>query len=88
MMPVLIGSSGVGLLLLAYGLNLFGRWSQLDRSYLLMNVAGSAMAAWYAWMGANFPFLVLEGVWALTSVVRLANRSKEKGPSQTTRALD
>ena len=88
MSPVLIGSLGIGLLLLAYALNLAGVLSQLDRSYLVVNIVGSVMAGWYAWEGANYPFVVLEAVWVLVSVVQLVNSSKKKGPSQMAKALE
>lgn len=45
-----------------------------------MNVTGAAMAAWYAYVGGVFPFVVLELVWALTAFVRLVLLTKKGSP--------
>lgn len=71
MSPLLIGSAGVSLLLIAFGLNLFRLLSERSRFYLAMNFAGAAMACWYAWQGEVIPFVILEGAWGLVALVRL-----------------
>lgn len=71
MTPVVIGSFGVALLLIAFGLNLVRKLSERSVTYLSMNIAGALLAAWYAWAGGAVPFLILEIVWALTAAVRL-----------------
>ena len=71
MPPVVIGSFGVGLLLIAFGLNLVGKLSERSVAYLSMNIVGALLAAWYAWADGAVPFLILEIVWALTAFVRL-----------------
>jgi uncharacterized membrane protein len=71
MSTLLIGSVGVGLLLLAFALNLLRRLSEASPIYLSMNVIGALLAAWYAYSGEVIPFVVLELVWAATALVRL-----------------
>ncbi len=71
MSPVVIGSFGVTLLLAAFGLNLLRKLSERSVVYLLMNIIGAMLAAWYAWDGGAVPFVILEFVWALTALVRL-----------------
>lgn len=71
MTPVVIGSIGVALLLIAFGLNLVRKLSERSVTYLSMNIVGALLAAWYAWAGGAVPFLILEFVWALTAAVRL-----------------
>ncbi len=71
MPPVIIGSIGVALLLIAFGLNLVRRLSERSVWYLSMNIVGALMAAWYAWAGGALPFVILEVVWAFTALVRL-----------------
>jgi hypothetical protein len=71
MPPVVIGSIGVALLLLAFVLNLLRKLSERSIVYLLMNVVGALLAAWYAWAGGALPFVILELVWAATALVRL-----------------
>ena len=76
---MVIGSLGVGLLLLAFALNLINRISQTSRLYLVTNVVGALLAAWYAYDGRVIPFVILEIVWAVTAFVRLI-KVKEKAP--------
>ena len=42
-----------------------------SRTYLLVNLIGSAALAVDAWFGAQWGFFVLEGVWALVSAAGL-----------------
>jgi hypothetical protein len=65
------GSVGVGLLLIAFVLNLLRRLSEQSPTYLLMNLVGAGMSAWYAVAGGMWPFVVLEGTWAAAALIRL-----------------
>ena len=71
MPPVIIGSIGVTLLLLAFFLNLIKYMSESSKVYLLMNFTGAMMAAWYAYSGGIIPFVILELVWAATALIKL-----------------
>jgi hypothetical protein len=71
MSPLVVGSIGVGLLLVAFILNLLRVISEQGRIYLLMNVVGAALACWYAWQDRMIPFVILEAVWGLTALVRM-----------------
>jgi len=81
MSPELIGSVGVGLLLVAFVLNLARKLSERHPLYLIMNVLGCALAAWYAWVGEQIPFVVLETVWGAAAVIKLAMVAKTKAPA-------
>lgn len=81
MPSLLVGSVGVGLLLLAFALNLVKRLSESSPAYLAMNIVGALMAAWYAWEGNAVPFVILELVWALTAFVRLILIIKKGSPT-------
>ena len=72
MSDLLIGSIGVALLLVAFGLNLIKKLSESSPLYLAMNAVGAGMSAWYALAGRIIPFVILELVWALSAVIRLA----------------
>ena len=74
-----IGIVGVGLLLLAFVLNLARRIGERSRAYLVMNAVGAAMAAWYAWVGEVIPFVILELVWCGAALARLTSVYKS-GP--------
>jgi hypothetical protein len=71
MSPVLVGSIGVAVLLLAFVLNLMRKVTERSAVYLLLNIIGSALAAWYAWHDRIIPFVILEAVWGLTALARL-----------------
>lgn len=45
--------------------------------YLVLNLVGSAILAVLAWHERQWGFLLLEGVWAIVSLVGLATRSSE-----------
>ncbi len=78
MVAMIIGTVGVSLLLIGFGLNISNRLSETSKTYLILNIVGSLMAAWYAYVGEVYPFIVLEIVWALVAFVRLINVSKVK----------
>jgi hypothetical protein len=47
-----------------------------SRAYLLVNLVGSTVLAVDAWLGAQWGFLVLEGVWAAVSAGGLVGASR------------
>lgn len=81
MSPLVIGSVGVGLLLLAFVLHLMRVVSECSHAYLVMNFVGAALACWYAWQGGIVPFVILEAVWSVSALVRLI-----VGPNKNPRA--
>lgn len=66
-----LGSLGVGLLLLAFALNLLGRLSRRSRLYTGLNALGAGMACAAAVLIGFYPFVVLEGTWALVAAAAL-----------------
>jgi hypothetical protein len=64
----IMGSFGVGLLLLAYFLNVFRQIRTDGPAYCLLNIAGAAIACYSSWLIHYFPFVILEGAWTLVSV--------------------
>ena len=79
---MIVGSIGVGLLLVAFVLNLVNVVSEHSSLYLLMNLVGAFLAAYYALATGSYPFVVLEIVWGMAALIRLLLNIK-KG-SQTT----
>jgi hypothetical protein len=67
-----IGSVGVAILLLAFLLNLLNKISKDGLAYIYMNIVGSGLACTASWMIHYLPFVVLEGVWMLVSILALA----------------
>ncbi|MBX2808067.1 MAG: hypothetical protein KTR20_05490 [Cellvibrionaceae bacterium] len=67
-----VGSLGVGLLLLAYALNVSGRLRKDAVAYAGLNAVGAGLACLASLMIGFYPFVVLEGVWMLVSLWALA----------------
>jgi hypothetical protein len=70
----LIGSVGVGLLLVAFFLNITGRMRAGGYAYLALNLAGGALACLSSYMIGFLPFVVLEGTWAAVAGIGLARK--------------
>ena len=66
-----VGSLGVALLLLAFGLNLFGWMSRASRRYQGLNFLGAGLACYASWRIDFMPFVVLEGTWSLGALTAL-----------------
>lgn len=64
----IIGTTGVGLLLVSYFLNLFSFIPKDGKLFFLINIAGSALACYASVLIHYVPFTVLEAVWCLVSV--------------------
>jgi hypothetical protein len=67
---------GAVLILIAYGAAQLERLEPQSRLYLGLNLAGSAILAVLAAGGAQWGFLLLEGVWALISLWGLLAAAK------------
>jgi hypothetical protein len=67
----ILGTIGVTLLLIAFALNLANRLAATSRTYLLLNVIGAGFACVSSLVISFWPFVVLEGVWAVSSLVAL-----------------
>ena len=65
------GSLGVAILLLAFLLNMLKIIETDSLSYLLLNFIGAGIACFASRLIPYFPFVILEGVWALVSLISL-----------------
>lgn len=72
-----VASIGVGLILVAFLLNLAGTLERSSRFYLLMNLVGALLACLSSILIGFLPFVVLEAVWALAALVGLLHRSPQ-----------
>lgn len=70
-MHVIVQLAGSLLILVPFVLVQLGRMSSKRRPYLLLNLVGSTVLAVDAAFGAQWGFLLLEGVWAIVSLVGL-----------------
>lgn len=67
----LIGSVGVSLLLIAFTLNLLKKLETNSSVYLVLNIVGAGLACLSSYLIAFWPFVILEGVWTLSSLLIL-----------------
>jgi hypothetical protein len=66
-----IGFIGVFQILLAYMLNVMGKVSHKDLSFILLNLIGAGMACLSSILLNYLPFIILEGVWTIISLISL-----------------
>jgi hypothetical protein len=71
-MGQMVQIAGSVLILVSFGLVQLHKMSTRSRAYLVLNLAGSAILAANAVAGAQWGFLLLEGAWALVSLLGLA----------------
>lgn len=67
----LVGTLGVSLLLIAFAFNLANKLSANSTTYLVLNIIGAGLAGLSSYMIQFWPFVVLEGVWTVSSIYML-----------------
>jgi hypothetical protein len=65
----IIGSIGVGLTLIAYFANIFLLIPKDGKLFFLLNILGSGLTCYASLLIKYWPFVILEGVWCLVSVI-------------------
>ncbi|MGB5497310.1 MAG: hypothetical protein WBM77_00090 [Maribacter sp.] len=71
-----LGFVGVFQILLAYVLNIFGKLEKKDLMFILLNLIGASLACLASILMEYMPFIILEGVWALVSLIALLKYKK------------
>ena len=74
----LIGTLGVGLILLAYFLNTIRMIQVNGKLFYVMNIIGAALACYASILIDYMPFIILEGTWTLVSIYGLMRTMKIK----------
>ncbi len=64
----LIGSVGVSVLLIAFLLNLRGELKTDQKTYAGLNIFGAVLCGISAYLIRFYPFVILEGVWAIAAL--------------------
>jgi uncharacterized membrane protein len=72
----IIGTIGVGLILLAYFCTTFGWINNKSKLFFLLNIIGAGLACYASWLINYRPFVILEGTWLLVSVIGLFKTGK------------
>ena len=76
----IIGSIGVGMILLAYFLNTFSLIPKDGYLFFSLNIIGAALACYASFLISYIPFVILEGTWTLVSIIGLARLYSKKQP--------
>jgi hypothetical protein len=74
----IIGTIGVGLILLAYFLHTAKLIENNGKLYFVMNVIGAALACYASILINYWPFVILEGTWTLVSIYGLMKAMRIK----------
>ncbi len=69
--PIIVGSLGVCLLLLAFFLNLFKILMQDTKTYTILNIIGAGLSCYASILIGFLPFVILEGAWAIVAIAGL-----------------
>ncbi|MEO5776327.1 MAG: hypothetical protein ABIQ27_05445 [Flavobacterium sp.] len=73
----IIGTIGVSLILIAYFLNIFSLIKKDGNLFYILNIFGGAIACFSSYLIRFWPFVILEGTWAVISVVALLKSIKK-----------
>jgi len=76
----IIGAIGVGIILVAYFLNIFSLIPKEGKLYFVLNILGATIACYASLLINYLPFVILEGTWALVSgfaLFQLFNKRQE-----------
>lgn len=79
--PDILASIGVIILLIAFLLNLCRKMPAQRATYKLMNMVGASICCFSSYLIRFYPFVLLEGVWAVVALVSLFN--VPRGTSET-----
>jgi hypothetical protein len=74
----IIGTLGVGLILMAYFLNTIKMLPKDGKLFYLLNIIGAALACYASLLINYMPFVILEGTWTLVSIYGLMRTMKIK----------
>ncbi|MBA2422625.1 MAG: hypothetical protein H0V61_05315 [Chitinophagales bacterium] len=72
--PNVIASVGVGLLLIAFFLNVFRFLNENSLIYIILNISGAMISCYASYLIQFVPFVILEGTWALVALIVLLRK--------------
>ena len=74
----IIGTVGVGLILMAFFLNTARLIENNGKLYYVLNAIGGSLACYASFLINYWPFVILEGTWTLVSIYGLMKTMKIK----------
>lgn len=69
---LIIGVIGMVLLLAAFALNLLKKLTHDSVIYIVLNILGAGISTYYACTLNAYPFIILEAIWAIFAIYKLA----------------
>ncbi len=81
-LPLIIGIVGMVLILVAFFMVQSHSWSQDSLIYDAVNCVGSVLLVIYGITGGAWPFVILNGVWALYSFKDIVINLSSKKPKR------
>ena len=72
-----IGTVGVGIILMAYFLNMFSFIPNNGKLFYALNIIGASIACFASYLINYIPFVILEATWAIVSVIGLLKTIKK-----------
>jgi hypothetical protein len=73
----IIGTIGVGLILIGYFSNIFSLIKKDDVIFYVLNILGGTIACFSSFLIRFWPFVILEGTWAIISIIGLLKSIKK-----------
>ena len=73
-----IGTIGVGLILIAYFSSIFGLIKKEGKLFFSLNILRSALACYASYLITYLPFVLLEGTWCIVSIAGLFKNTSAK----------
>ncbi|WP_396210856.1 hypothetical protein [Flavobacterium sp.] len=75
----IVGTIGVGIILIAYFMNIFSFIKKDGVLFYVMNIMGASIACYASILINYLPFIILEATWAMVSVFGLVKVFKKNG---------
>jgi hypothetical protein len=72
----IIGTIGVGLILIAYFSNIFSFIPKEGKLFFVLNIVGAGLACYASWLIHYWPFVILEATWCLISVIGFLKQTR------------
>ena len=76
--PIFIGIIGASSILISFFLDLFDIIEETSKIYLSLNIFGSLFLFYYAYLENVVPFLILNVIWTLVSIVKLIKVTRQR----------
>jgi hypothetical protein len=73
----IVGTIGVGIILIAYFMNIFSFIKKDGVLFYVMNIIGASLACYASILINYLPFIILEATWAMVSILGLVKVLKK-----------